>query len=105
MQTTRVLVAAAAGACAVVVFSGAVASADGETAAEVIEELQSEGFTVNIDRIGTRPLDECVVTNVRNPQQFTQLVPLLGGDDDGGSVLVPAIISKPVSVSLDCTGQ
>ena len=48
---------------------------------------------VHIDKIGTAPLDQCVVTSVRNKQQFTQLVPLLGGDNDG--VLFPAIISQP----------
>lgn len=104
MRTTWVL-AAAAGACAAIAVSGGVASAEGETAAEVIQKLQSEGFTVQIDRIGTRPMDECVVTNVRNPQEFTQLVPLLGGGRDSGGVLFPQVISRPISVSLDCSGQ
>jgi hypothetical protein len=105
MGTKRVLVAAIAGACAAMAVPAGIAAADGESAAEVIQELQSEGYTVNIDRIGTRPLAECVVTNVRNPQQFTQLKPLLGGGRDNGGVLFPEIISKPISVSLDCSGQ
>ena len=33
-----------------------------------INRLQDEGYTVNIDRTGTAPLSECVVTNVRNPK-------------------------------------
>jgi hypothetical protein len=104
MRTKWALVAVAAGACAVIATPAGPAVADERSAAEVIQELQSEGYTVNIDRIGTAPLSECVVTNVRNPQQFTQLVPLLGGDDRGGSVLFPQIISQPISVSLDCSG-
>jgi len=105
MRTKWTFGVAAAVVCGVIAAPAGLALADSqETAAETIERLQSEGYTVNIDRIGTAPLDECVVTNVRNPQQFSQLMPLLGGGDDGGSVLVPMIISQPISVSLDCTG-
>lgn len=96
-------VAAAAGVCGLLVAPAGPASAQQETAAEVIEKLESQGYTVRIDKIGTGPLDQCVVTSVRNPQQFSQLVPLLGGNQDG--VLFPVIISKPVSVSLDCSGS
>lgn len=98
----RVLAAAAA-ACGVLAAPTALASAQQETAAEVIEKLQSQGYTVRIDKIGTGPMDKCVVTSVRNPQQFTQLKPLLGGNQDG--VLFPEVISQPVSVSLDCSGR
>jgi hypothetical protein len=101
MRTIRIL-AAAAGVFGVLAAPAALASAQQESAAEVIEKLQSEGYTVRIDKIGTAPLDQCVVTSVRNKQQFTQLVPLLGGNNDG--ILFPAIISQPVSVSLDCSG-
>ena len=101
MRTIRVL-AVAAGICGVLAAPAALASGQQETAAQVIEKLQSEGYTVHIDKIGTAPLDQCVVTSVRNKQQFTQLVPLLGGDNDG--VLFPQIISQPVSVSLNCSG-
>lgn len=100
MRTIGIL-AAAAGVCGVLA-AAAPAWAQQETAAEVIEKLQSEGYTVRIDKIGTAPLDQCVVTSVRNRQEFTQLVPLLGGDQDG--VLFPMVISKPVSVSLNCSG-
>src|SRR5688500_7331650 len=101
MRTIRILTAAA-GVFGVLAAPAALASAQQESAAEGIEKLQSEGYTVRIDKIGTGPLDQCVVTSVRNKQQFTQLVPLLGGDNDG--VLFPSIISQPVSVSLNCSG-
>ena len=103
MRTTRILVAVAAGVCGAITLPAGLASADeGQSAQEVISELQDDGYTVRIDKIGTAPLSECVVTNVRNPQQFTQLVPLLGGRNDG--VLFPVTISQPISVSLDCSG-
>ncbi|MGV0795180.1 hypothetical protein [Mycolicibacterium sp. XJ1819] len=95
-------VALAAGLCAVAVIpAGAATADDRRSAEEVISKLRSEGYNVTIDKIGTAPISECVVTNVRNPQQFTQLMPLLGGNGDG--VLFPVTISQPISVSLDCT--
>jgi hypothetical protein len=97
------MLAAAAGVCGAMITSAGLASADEQqSASEVISDLQSQGYTVTIDKIGTAPLDDCVVTSVRNPQQFTQLKPLLGGNNDG--VLFPQIISQPISVSLNCSG-
>jgi hypothetical protein len=86
-----------------VASAGFAAADDGKSAQDVIQELQDDGYTVTIDKIGTAPLSECVVTNVRNPKQFTQLMPLLGGNHNDG-VLFPVIISQPISVSLDCSG-
>jgi hypothetical protein len=80
------------------------ASAD-ETAQDVISRLQSQGYTVNIDRIGTAPLDRCVVTSVRNPQQVKQWVPYTGPGRNGDErVLVQVVTSQTVSVSLNCQG-
>lgn len=79
-----------------------IASAD-ESAQETISKLQSQGYTVTIDRIGTAPLSECVVTDVRNPQQVSQLVPYVGPGLGGGDrLLLPAVTSQTVSVSLNC---
>jgi hypothetical protein len=83
--------------------TGLASADDGKSAQETIQELQSEGYNVTIDKIGTAPLSDCVVTSVRNPQQFSQLVPLLGGGNEGG-VLFPQVTSQPISVSLDCSG-
>ncbi|CDP89667.1 MULTISPECIES: hypothetical protein [Mycolicibacterium] len=80
--------------------SSAVASA--ETAQETIDRLQSEGYTVTIDKIGTAPLDHCTVTSVRNPQQVSQLVPYVGPGLGGDRILVPSVTSRTVSVSLNC---
>ncbi|WP_273734788.1 hypothetical protein [Mycolicibacterium septicum] len=81
--------------------STAIASAE-ETAQETINRLQSEGYTVTIDKIGTAPLDQCTVTSVRNPQQVTQLVPYVGPGLGGDRILVPSVTSQTVSVSLNC---
>ena len=75
MRMKWAVAAATIGMCAVAVAPAGVAGAE-ETAQEVISRLQDQGYTVNIDKIGTGPIDKCVVTSVRNPQTFTQLVPL-----------------------------
>jgi hypothetical protein len=95
--------AAIGGACVAMIASAASASA--ETAQEVINDLQSKGYTVTIDKIGTAPISDCTVTSVRNPQNVTQLVPYvgpgLGGSDN--RLLVPATVSQTISVSLNCS--
>lgn len=101
MRTTWILAGAATVAYAAIAAPAGVAAADdGDSAQEVINKLQDRGYNVTIDKIGTAPMSECVVTSVRNPQEFTQLMPLLGGRNDG--VLFPVTISQPISVSLDC---
>jgi hypothetical protein len=60
-----------------------------------ISQLQSEGYTVRIDRVGTGPLDRCSVTDIRNPNTINQW------DRDGGHVTT-VLISKTIEVSLDC---
>ena len=74
------------------------------SAADTIKHWQDEGYTVNIDRVGTAPLDKCKVTNVRNPVTITRL------NREGGAAghvgdLVPIVVSKTVKISLDCTGH
>jgi len=94
--------AAAAAVLGVLCTPAGPALAD-NSAQQTIDELQSQGYTVTIDKIGTGPLSDCVVTSVRNPQQNTQLLPLvgpvLGGGDD--NVLFP-VTSRFINVSLHC---
>jgi hypothetical protein len=98
------LAAAAASVCGAIAAPAGLASAD-ESPQELISRLQSEGYTVNIDRVGTAPLDQCVVTNVRNPQQVTQWVPYTGpgGGRNGDRVLVQVVTSQSISVTLNCS--
>ena len=101
VQTRLMLAAAIAGVCAVIAVPASPASAE-ETAQQTISRLQSEGYTVNIDRIGTGPIEQCVVTNVRNPQQVKQWLPYSGPGRDGDRVLVQVVTSQSISVTLNC---
>lgn len=101
---TRATLAAAMTAAAVLTLPAGQARAE-ENAQDVINDLQREGYTVTIDRVGTGPLSKCVVLSVRNPQTVTQWVPYVGpglGKLDGG-FLVPVVTSQSISVSLDCS--
>ncbi len=81
----------------------AVASA--ESAVVTIGELQAEGFDVTIDRIGSAPLEQCAVTSVRNPQTETRLVRVetIGKNGKKNFDLVPIVVRRTITVSLDCT--
>ena len=102
MPTMWMLAAVAAGVCGAITAPAGLASAE-ETPQQVISRLQSEGYTVNIDRVGTAPLSDCVVTGVRNPQQVRQWLPYTGPGRDGDRVLIEVVTSQSISVSLDCT--
>ena len=102
MRTKWLLAAVAAGVCGAIAAPTGLASAE-ESPQELISRLQSEGYTVNIDRVGTAPLDQCVVTNVRNPQQVTQWVPYNGPGRNDDRVLVQVVTSQSISVTLNCS--
>ncbi len=70
-------------------------------AAGTIADLQQQGYTVNIDRVGSAPLSACKVTDVRNPQTVTRT----NREGAGGHDIETIIVSKTISVSLDCTGS
>jgi hypothetical protein len=104
MRSIATLAAAVAAALGLVAGPVGVARAD-DTAQDTISRLQRQGYTVQIDKIGTGPISECVVTSVRNPQTMTQWVPFVGpglGNVDG-NFLVPVVTSQTISVSLDCS--
>lgn len=97
------LLAAAAAAGGILAGPAGPAWAD-KTAQETIDDLQQQGYQVQIDKLGTGPLSKCVVTSVRSPHTVTQWVPYVGpglGNIDG-NFLVPVVTSQTISVSLDC---
>lgn len=100
----RAALAALIAAGAVLAGPAAAASAD-ESAQDTINDLQRQGYTVTIDKVGTGPMSKCMVTSVRNPQTVTQWVPYIGPGlgRRNGTFLVPVVTSKTISVSLDCT--
>jgi hypothetical protein len=102
MRTKWKLAAVTAGVCGVIAAPAGLASA--ETPQETINRLQSEGYTVNIDRVGSAPINQCVVTNVRNPKQVKQWLPYTGPGFNGDDrVLVEVVTSQSISVTLDCS--
>jgi hypothetical protein len=73
------------------------------SAAGAIKQWQDRGYTVNIDRVGTAPLDKRKITGVRNPLTITRL-----NREDGtthAGELVPIVVSKTIGISLDCAGH
>lgn len=102
---TALALAAMAAVGGMVAGPAATAWAD-SSAQSTISQLQNQGYTVNIDRIGTGPMSKCVVTNVRNPQTLTQWVPYTGpGRGNNRTILVPVVTSQTISVSLDCSAR
>lgn len=68
-------------------------------AAGTIAQLQSEGYTVTITRVGAGPFDQCKVTDVRNPNTTTYTTRSHGGAGGVNTI----VVSKTVDVTLDCT--
>lgn len=102
MRAALTLAAAAFATGVVVAAPAGVAAAD-NSAQNTINYWEQQGYQVNIDRVGSGPINECVVTSVRNPNTITRLVRVGGRNDDAPSYLVPVIVSRTVQVSLDCS--
>ena len=75
-------------------------TAHAESAAITIGQLEAQGFDVKLDRVGSAPLNQCEVTDVRNPRERTELVRVGGrGDRD----FIPVVVKRTITVSLDCS--
>lgn len=92
-----VMIMGALAAATIGAIAAPAAEASAESAASTINQLEAQGFDVKIDRIGSAPLSQCVVTDVRNPRDETRLV-RVGGDN-----LVPVVVKRRITVSLDCS--
>jgi hypothetical protein len=105
MRTALIaLVAIAAAACVILLTPDVFASAASDGAIATIGQLEAEGYTVNVDRVGSAPLSECQVTSVRNPQQQTRLVNA-GQDRRGRDQFVEVVVNRSITVSLDCSSR
>lgn len=89
------MVGLAALACGAILTPAAIASA-AESAELTIATLEAQGFDVKVDRIGSAPLDECVITDVRNARERTELV--RRGDD-----LIQVVAQRTITVTADCS--
>jgi hypothetical protein len=94
-KSLLIMGAMAAAACGTIAAPAGAASA--ESAASTIQLLEAQGFEVKLDRIGSAPLSQCVVTDVRNPRDETRLVRV------SGDHLVPVVVKRKITVSLDCS--
>lgn len=103
MRTSLVMLAASGVALAAIVTPAGAASA--ETAIDTIGRLEAEGYYVNIDRVGSAPLGECIVTSVRNPQTQTQLVRVERFGKHGKKDIdyIPVVTRRSITVSLNCS--
>ena len=91
---------------AAVVALATAAPASAESAVSTIGLLESQGYHVNVDRVGSAPIDQCVVTSVRNPQTVTRLIRVDNGRNGKHDYdYVEVVVSRSISVSLDCTAN
>jgi hypothetical protein len=95
--TLLILVGIAAAACGAIVAPAAIASA--ESADLTIATLEAQGFDVKVNRIGSAPLDQCVVTDIRNPRERTEFVPVLGRNNG----VVETVVDRSISVTVNCS--
>lgn len=68
-------------------------------APRTIAELEDAGYDVVIDRVGSGPINECIVTSVRNPQEVTQTLVVGKGKD---REFITVVVSRSITVSLNC---
>jgi EAL domain-containing protein (putative c-di-GMP-specific phosphodiesterase class I) len=81
------------------VMASALADPSGD-AQQTVQELESQGYDVHIDRVGTGALSDCTVVNVRNPRTITQTI--VTGHNTNRKVET-VVRSKSITVSLDCS--
>ena len=105
---------AAWGVAGGIVAAGVVLAPGGIAMAEPIQRgnayatigpLEAAGYDVNIDRVGSAPIDQCIVTSVRNPQDITRTIRVDNGRDRLGNRdfdLVEVVVRRTITVSLNC---
>src|SRR6476660_6930369 len=72
-----------------------------------IGQLEAAGYDVNIDRVGSAPIDQCIVTSVRNPQDITRTVRVDNGRDGDKRDFdyVEIVVRRTITVSLNCDAR
>jgi hypothetical protein len=68
-------------------------------AVHTIGLLEADGYNVVIDRVGSAPLNQCIVTSVRNPQEVTRTFWVGEGKR---RERVTVVVSRSITVSLNC---
>jgi hypothetical protein len=93
--TLLILIGIAAAACGIIILPSAIASAQ-ESAELTIATLEAQGFDVKVNRFGSAPLDECVVTDIRNARDRTEL-------RRRGNDLIEVVTARNITVTADCS--
>ena len=72
-----------------------------------IGQLEASGYDVNIDRVGSAPLDQCIVTSVRNPQDITRTIRVDNGrkGDKRDFDYIEVVVRRTITVSLNCSAR
>lgn len=99
MHTAAVAALLAAGVIAAPAGLAVAQPATAGTAQQTIGLLEADGYNVVIDRVGSAPIDQCIVTSVRNPKTVTQTFWVGSGKD---RELVTVVVSRSITVSLNC---
>jgi hypothetical protein len=95
-------VAATLAAATVVLAPAGLATAQPEqpgNAYATIGVLEGEGYDVIIDRVGNAPINQCIVTSVRNPQTQTRTFWVGEGKQRR---LITVVVSRSINVTLNC---
>ena len=91
--TLLILTGIAAAACGLITLPAAIASAQ-ESAQLTISTLEAQGFDVKVNRLGSAPLDQCVVTDIGNVRNRTELV-------RRGNDLIEVVAQRNITVTAD----
>ncbi len=97
-------------AAGVVLAPGVTATAEPVAAGNAyatIGQLEAAGYDVNIDRVGSAPLDQCIVTSVRNPQDITRTIRVDNGrkGDKQDFDYITVVVRRTITVSLNCDAR
>jgi hypothetical protein len=106
MRTASIITAAASIAAAAAIGTLAlppISANAADSAIVTIGQLKAQGFDVRVDRVGSAPLSQCDVTDVRNPQERTEFVRV--DRFSGRDRVVPIVVARTVTVSLDCSSR
>jgi len=93
------LVVVAAGVALAPASAAAAQPVQPGNAQQTIGQLEASGYDVVIDRVGSGPINQCIVTSVRNPQEVTQTIVVGKGED---REVITVVVSRSITVSLNC---
>ena len=95
-----IAIAGAVVAASIACASSANAAPSGRTNADaVVMQLQSQGNTVIVNRTGSHPLMQCIVTGVRHGQTYTRYD---SGYPGAGNDPMVQVVSMTVYVDAQC---